>query len=224
MIKEARAKYNTRQLKEILKGYINSLEKIKELEKDGDKEGAEKLFNEMKQEAAKKLDEMKLEIEDSGENDEFKDSMWEDCMNESGLYYGLHDKKNQYVGYVAVKDIRKPIWEVAIVLLPQYRYQGYGKVALTILFDELYKRTGKGLFRARVDSDNYESQSLFRKIGARTNGISEFMLHGEDLKQFQKDNQSLIDEKLEAVAEEFCVDVEDLLGHVLEYLIDWLQR
>lgn len=32
------------------------------------------------------------------------------------------------------------------------------------------------------------------------------------------------DDKLIEVADEFCVDAEDLLGHVLEYLIDWPQK
>ena len=60
-----------------------------------------------------------------------------------------------------------------------------------------------------------------KKVGARTNGISEFLLHGEELEKFQKENVHLIDDKLRQVADEFCVDVEDLVGHVLEYLIDW---
>ena len=97
-------------------------------------------------------------------------------------------------------------------------------MTLTILFDEINRRTGERLFRARVETDNCASQALLRKMGARTNGISEFMLHGDDLNQFQKENLTLIDEKLEAVAEEFCVDSENLLGHVLEYLIDWPQE
>lgn len=61
-------------------------------------------------------------------------------------------------------------------------------------------------------------------MGARTNGISGFMLHGEALEKFQKENLSLINEKLEDVAEEFCVDAEELLGHVLEYLIGHKNR
>ena len=72
--------------------------------------------------------------------------MWEDCIEDSTLYYGVINRDNVYA---AIKDTRKSIWEVAIVLLPDYRYKGYGKVALTIIFDELYKRTGEKLFRVR---------------------------------------------------------------------------
>lgn len=276
MIRDKRHKYSNEQTKEMLKRYLDIIEKVMELDEAGDKEAAERMYNEMRADVQKQLDEIERKLKalvenkhkqfnrkvmpDQGkilgekdgckliafdesyrelylkteetnaimphmyEKDDFRKMMWENCLEDSALYYGIINRDNAYVGYVAIKDTRKPTWEVAIVLLPAYRYKGYGKAALTILFDELYKRTGEKLFRARVDSDNYDSQALFRKMGARTNGISEFMLHGEALEKFQKENLSLITEKLEAVAEEFCTDAEDLLGNVLEYLIDWPQE
>ena len=84
-------------------------------------------------------------------------------------------------------DRRLKRWELALMLLREYRYKGIAKKALTILFRELQSRTGRCVFRARVDIDNYASQALMDKIGARTNGVSEFMLHGEDLENFKQD-------------------------------------
>ena len=47
--------------------------------------------------------------------------------------------------------------------------------------DQFSVITGEKIFRTRVEVDNYASQSLHRKLGAVPNGLSEFLLHGEDL-------------------------------------------
>ena len=48
----------------------------------------------------------------------------------------------------------------------------------------------------RVEVDNYASQSLHRKLGAVPNGLSEFLLHGEDLIRYQNENRYLIDDMI----------------------------
>lgn len=155
-------------------------------------------------------------------NENFCNNMWNECREETALYYAVEDwKRSEYIGYIGIKNTQDSIWELGIVLLPEFRFHDYGKEASTILLDELWKRTGEKLFRARVYPDNYASQALMRKLGARDNGISDFLLHGEQLEQFQKENRGQIDKRLEDIAELFCVDAEDLLGHVLEYLIEW---
>ena len=63
-----------------------------------------------------------------------------------------------------------------------------------------------------------------RKLGAIPNGISEFILHGEELEKFQNENKEMITEEIRNVAEEFCMDAEDILGYVLEYRIDMEKR
>ncbi len=276
MIKDQRKKYSDEKTDEILKGYIKILDEAIALDKDGDHEAAQEMFEQLKADASKQVEKLdstyskqfykkheavnrkmlpnngellgersgcklvafddsfkdlflKTEAVYAGDTimykkEEFRNQMWNECKKEYLLCYGVMDKTNEYMGYVSIKDTRESIWEASIVLLPEYRYHGYGKEALIILFDELYNRTGEKLFRARVDADNYVSQALMRKLGARTNGISEFIIHGEELEIYQKENLALIDEQFMEVAEEFCVDAEDLLGCVLEYLIDWPQE
>ena len=46
-------------------------------------------------------------------------------------------------------------------------------------------------------------------------------IHGEDLSKFQEENKDLIDDKLRKLAKEFHVAPIDLIGHVLEFRIDW---
>ena len=71
-----------------------------------------------------------------------------------------------------------------------------------------------------MEIDNYASQALLKKLGAYPNGISEYELHGKNLDQFKRENTDLIDDKLQAVAEEFCMEAEDILGYVLEYRLE----
>lgn len=70
------------------------------------------------------------------------------------------------------------------------------------MLNALTALTGKTSYRSRVDSDNYASQNIMREIGAKPNGISEVFIHGEDLQKFQ-------------------VAPIDLIGHVLEFCIEW---
>ncbi|MFR3752950.1 MAG: hypothetical protein ACLTW9_12920 [Enterocloster sp.] len=48
------------------------------------------------------------------------------------------------------------------------------------MFDKLYVLTGKKVFRSRVDSDNYPSQALMKKLGAMPNGVSEILFAWRD--------------------------------------------
>jgi len=89
------------------------------------------------------------------------------------------------------------------------------------MLNALMELTGKPAYRSRVDSDNYASQNLMKKLGAKPNGISEMFIHGEYLRKFQEENKDLIDDKLRKLAKEFHVAPIDLIGHVLEFRIDW---
>lgn len=178
-------------------------------------------FDEAYRELYLKTEEEEAIIKSSFQKPEFCDLMWKECMEDTALCYAVIDAHDHtYCGYVAIKDTSQQIWELAVMLLQEYRYKGIAQKALTILFRELQSRTGRCVFRARVDIDNYASQALMDKIGARTNGVSEFILHGEDLENFKKENLSMIDDQLVKVADKFGVDAEDLLGQVLEYLIE----
>lgn len=95
-------------------------------------------------------------------------------------------------------------WEIAIELLEKFRREGYGYNALIVMLDSLSNLTGEVVYRIRVDVDNYASQRLMKKIGARPNGISEMFIYGEKLQRFQEENKNLIDDKIKEIAEDPC--------------------
>ncbi len=62
--------------------------------------------------------------------------------------------------------------ELVIELLKKHRHQGYGYHALVAMLNALTELTGKIIYKSKVDSDNYVSQNLRKKLGAKPNGIS----------------------------------------------------
>ena len=110
--------------------------------------------------------------------------------------------------------------ELVIELLKKYRNRGYGYHALVEMLNALTALTGKTIYRSRADSDNYASQNLKKKLGAKPNGISEMFIHGEDLQKFQEENKDLIDDKIRKLAKGFQVAPLDLIGHILEFRIE----
>lgn len=154
--------------------------------------------------------------------DAFKKDLWESFLADTAANFSIFDKATgEYVGYCGIKNINVENWELVIELLKKYRHQGYGYHALVVMLNALMQRTGKTAYRSRVDSDNYASQNLMKKLGARPNGISEMFIHGEDLRKLQEENKDLIDDKLRKLAKEFHIAPIDLIGHVLEFRIDW---
>jgi RimJ/RimL family protein N-acetyltransferase len=154
-------------------------------------------------------------------DDAFKMDMWETHIAENTANYSIFDKTSgEYVGYCGIKNLTQNNWEIAIELLKKFQGKGYGYNALVLMFDALENLTGAMVYRSRVDSDNYASQGLMKKLGARHNGISEMFLHGDELIRFQEENKDLIDDRIIGIANEFGVEPIDLLGHVLEYRIE----
>lgn len=152
----------------------------------------------------------------------FKKDLWESFLSDTAANFSIFDKvTGEYAGYCGIKNINVENWELVIELLKKYRHRGYGYYALVVMLNALTKLTGKTTYRSRVDSDNYASQNLMKKLGAQPNGISEMFIHGEDLRKFQEENKNLIDDKLRKLAKEFHVAPIDLIGHVLEFRIDW---
>lgn len=147
--------------------------------------------------------------------------MWDSVIEENVFVSSIYDKETEtFVGYCSVKDLRKKELELAIELKPEWCHRGYGTQALALFVNYVAKFSGNCIYRARVEIDNYLSQALMKKVGAYPNGISEFELHGKELDQFKRENTDLIDDKLQAVAEEFCMEAEDILGCVLEYRLE----
>lgn len=160
-------------------------------------------------------------MKNSFKEEDFKQELWKEFLKEYEVVASIYDKKSgDYVGYCSVKDMCKSDWELAIEEKEQYRNKGYGYDALSMFITTIAKMSEHRFFRARIDIDNTASQKLVKKLGAYPDGISEFMLHGEELIEFQRDNLDCIDDNIRIVAEEFCMEPEDILGHVLEYRID----
>lgn len=86
--------------------------------------------------------------------------------------------------------------------------------------DQFSEIKGEHVFRSRVEVDNYASQVLHRKLGAVPNGMSEFLLHGEEIIKYQNENQHLIDDNIRKLAADFGVEPIEILGHALEYKIE----
>lgn len=152
----------------------------------------------------------------------FKRDLWKSFTEDTVANYSVFDNATgRYVGYCGIKNLNAENWELAIELFEKYRHQGYGYYALVAMLNALTSLTGKRVYRSRVASDNYASQNLMRKLGAKPAGISEMFLYGEDLRKFQEKNKNAIDDKMIALAEEFGIEPIDLLGHVLEFRIAW---
>lgn len=159
------------------------------------------------------------------EEEDFREIIWNDFISEEGFVCSIYKKDTgEYVGYCSIKNMAKEEWELAIELMPEECHKGYGTEALNLLMESVHKLTGRRFFRARVAIDNHASQGLMRKLGATPNGISEYLLHGDDLKRFQEESKEMITDEIREVADEFCMDAEDILGYVLEYRFDMQQR
>lgn len=155
------------------------------------------------------------------EREEFVTALWEDFLSETAFVCSVYKiDTGEYLGYCSIKDITRADLEVAIELLPEYCHMGYGTEALSLLLDNVYRLTGRRYYRARVAIDNFESQGLMKKLGAVPNGVSEFLLHGDAIEEFKEENRNEITDKIRAVAKEFGMEAEDILGYVLEYRFD----
>lgn len=155
-------------------------------------------------------------------NPKEEDALFKSCMSPVSLYYAVCDRStDEYMGYIAIKDITRQVWEFSIELLEMYRYQGIGKESLSLMLDKMNKISGETTYRCRIFPDNYASQTMVKKLGAKPNGITECILYGSDIEEFEENNLELIDENLKIVADEFQVEPRKLLSHILEYIIEW---
>lgn len=154
-------------------------------------------------------------------DDEFCTKIWEEHNDNAALMLSI-SKNEEYIGYCGIKDLSKRPWEIAVELLPEQTHKGIGFAAVSAMLDALKARLGVTQFRVRIDPTNITSQSLFEKLGAKPNGISEFLLHGEkEIRECEELNLHLIDDSLIAVAKKFSVEPKALLSHVLEYSLQW---
>lgn len=181
------------------------LRKIKEEDKEG--------FFELQKETSA----MKFMLKE----DDFRLMLWNEHVQDKSLMVTI-EVDGEYAGYCGINNLSNEHWEIAIELREKWRRKGIGYEALKLFLTELKSRIHRSEFRVKIDPDNYASQRLFEKLGAKPYGISEYMLHEEeDIRMCEEENLQEIDEKLIEVAEKFGVEPRKLLSHVLEYSLEW---
>lgn len=149
------------------------------------------------------------------------DMAWNEHVEPKALMLTIL-KDGAYVGYCGIKSMVQEPWEIAIELLPQWTDHGIGSQAITAMMEAIAWRLGVSKFRVRIDPGNWASQKLFEKLGAQPNGISEFLIHDQEmLKKVEEENLQLIDEDTIALAAKFGVEPRSLLSHVLEYTLTY---
>jgi len=155
------------------------------------------------------------------QDEEFVEDLWNGLTSAKSFTCTVYDRETgAYIGYCAIKDLEKADWELAIELRPEWCHKGYGTEVVDLFVKKIANITGKQCFRARVETDNEASQALMKKLGARPNGVSLFLLRGEALKEFQQNNQDMINDRFRELAREFGSEPEEMLGKVLEYHLD----
>ena len=82
----------------------------------------------------------------------------------SALYYVIEvEDDSQKIGYIAVKDTSKELWEIAIELDKAHCGQGCGSKAITLFLKRLNEITTKNQFQFLVEVDNIPCQRCMRK-------------------------------------------------------------
>ncbi len=156
------------------------------------------------------------------ENETYRKYLWEEFIRENVANYCIYTKDtNEFIGYCGIKNLAREIPELAIELLSKYQNTDMDFRHYLFLWINFLRLQGSMFSVAEWKSVNYASQALHRKLGAVPNGISEFLLHGEEIIKYQNENQHLIDDNIRKLAADFGVEPIEILGHVLEYKIEW---
>lgn len=125
------------------------------------------------------------------------------------------------LGYIALKDTSRALWEIAIELDQQYCRHGYGSRAIVVFLQEVKRITGKSQFQFLVEVDNVPCQNCMKKVNARLVGIHNLTFDSvEKAESFERKNLALITEHMKSLAGELDVAPRKLLSHVLDYRLD----
>lgn len=149
------------------------------------------------------------------------DLIWEELNEDKSLMLSI-ERDSEYIGYCGIKNTSQSPWEIAIELKPEWTGKGIGNLVITAMLREIKQRMQKSEFRLRIEPNNYASQKLFERLGAKPNGISELWIHDQEtLTRIEEENLDQINDQLVEVASKFQVEPRLLLSHVLEYTLSW---
>jgi len=144
----------------------------------------------------------------------------DDTFKPEVFYCIIEDEtENIPVGYIAIKDTRDDIWEIAIELDGQFTHKGFGSESIRLFLNKLCRITHKAEYQALVEVDNLPSQRCFEKIGAKLIGLHDgvFLKTEEEKARFEENNLNLINDDMKVLAVRMGTEPRKLLSHVLEY-------
>lgn len=148
---------------------------------------------------------------------------WSPEIKKTSAFYCVIEVEDdsQKIGYIAVKDTSKELWEIAIELDKAHCGQGCGSKAITLFLKRLNEITTKNQFQFLVEVDNIPCQRCMRKAGAELTGLHNFAFDSEeDAEQFEAAHLDLITEHMRTLAAKLGVEPRKLLSHVLDYRIN----
>lgn len=149
-----------------------------------------------------------------------KDVTWESTRHKNCFYCIAEDKSGVKLGYIALKDTTRNLWEVALELEREHCYHGYGEIITQLFLRKIREITGKTQFQALVEIENIASQRCLKKMSAKFVDTYRFdFLSEEDAEKFESENMEKITPQMIALAEELDVEPRELLSHVLDYRI-----
>ena len=149
-------------------------------------------------------------------------SYWAETQKDSTFYCAIVRVGDcTKLGYIALKNTSKDLWEIAIELDQKYCRCGYGARAILLFLQKVREITGKSVFQFLVEVDNIPCQSCMRKIEAKLVGIYDLAFDTEEeAKIFEEENLELITDHMRMLAKELDVAPKKLLSHVLDYRLD----
>ena len=162
------------------------------------------------------------------ENQELnRDSYEREISCEATFYCAIETKESiscssqNVIGYIALKDTSKEVWEVAIEIDHAYCNKGYGPRAILLFLREICRLTERKEYQFTVEVDNTPCQKCMKKIGAQLVGLySTNSFETEDLrKDFEERHLDYITEHIVALANKLHVEPRTLLSNVLDYRV-----
>lgn len=151
--------------------------------------------------------------------EQLADAYWTETERESGFFCMVERVRDgAKLGYIALKDTSKDLWEVAIELDKAYCHCGYGPAAVMLFLHNISEITDKTAFQFLVEVDNLPCQKCMEKLGAELVGIHNLAFDSEEeAKEFEDENMELITEHMTALANKSNIPPKKLLSHVLDY-------